>query len=147
MPLFEQLKQKYQDRDVAILNIYVREPHPQETIFKAYKQHTTYEQKMSYARELVEQKAMTIDVLVDGIDQAVHAKLGDLPNLVYVVGKDGRVHYKATWADAGRVDKALAELVTADDPERPVKPTLSTQKAPWKIKEIKPYSWTWWFRN
>ena len=82
MPLFEQLKDKYADKDVEILHIYVREPHPEETIFKAYKQHETYEQKMAYARELVDLKNITADVLVDGIDQAAHHLLGELPYLL-----------------------------------------------------------------
>ena len=139
MPLFEQLKEKYAGHDVAVLNLYVREPHPDETIFTAYHEHKTYEQKMQYAQELVQQKDMSIDVLVDGIDEEVHHELGDLPNMVYVVGKDGHVHYKATWADADRIDKALAELVAADGAD--VAPTLSTQKAPWRINEIRPGGW------
>lgn len=141
MSPFEQLKEKYAGRDVEILHLYVREPHPDETIFTDYHEHETYEQKMQYARELVEQKSMTADVLVDGIDEQVHHTLGDLPNLVYVVGKDGRVHYKATWSDAERIDKALAELVTADDPANPVQPSISTKNADWRIREIKPSGW------
>ena len=141
MPPFEQLKEKYTDRDVEILNLYVREPHPDETIFTDYHQHKTYEQKMEYAQDLVQQKSMTIDVLVDGIDEKVHHELGDLPNLVYVVGKDGRVYYKPTWADAARVDKALAELVTADDPNNPVEPNIDTKNVEWRIKEVKPSGW------
>ena len=141
MPPFEQLKAKYADRDVEILHLYVREPHPDETIFTDYHKHTTYEQKMQYAQELVEQKSITADVLVDGIDEKVHNTLGDLPNLVYVVGKDGRVYYKATWSDAAQIDKALAELVTAEDPENPVEPSISTKKADWRIREIKASGW------
>lgn len=127
MPLFERLQEKYGARDVEVLNIYFREPHAGENYFKAYKQPDTYEEKMAYARELVETKRMSLPVLVDGIDGSLQDALGGLPNIVYVVGKDGRVHYKSSWADADKVDRALAELVTADDPSRPVEPTFETQ--------------------
>jgi len=141
VPPFDQLKAKYADHDVEVLHLYVKEPHPDETIFTDYHEHKTYEQKMQYAQELVAQKSITSDVLVDGIDEQVHHDLGDLPNMVYVVGKDGRVHYKATWAEAGQIDKALAELVTADDPESPVLPSISTEKTDWRIREIKASGW------
>ncbi len=127
MPLIEQLRAKYRDRDVEFFTLYVREPHPQERDYKPYRQPATYEEKMAHARELVKIKGLTHHVLVDGIDETVHEALGDLPNMVYVLNKQGHVYYKATWADVDRVDKALAELVTADDPSRPVRPTFDTQ--------------------
>ena len=46
----------------------------------------------------------------------------------YLIDKHGKVYYKATWADVDHLDKALAELVTADDPSRPVEPSFSTQR-------------------
>lgn len=119
--------EKYGDRDVEVLNIYVREPHPGERAFKQYSQPERFEERMAHAKELVEKKNMAGPVLVDTMDNAFRTALGNLPNVVYVVGKDGKVHYKASWADADKVDKALAELVTADDPSRPVEPTFDTQ--------------------
>ena len=128
MPLMEELKKKYADRDVAFFALYVREPHPGETGFKSYRKHEGYEHKMEYARELARIKALTIPVLVDGMDEAIHLQLGNLPNFVYVVNKEGKVEYKATWLDADSVDEVLAERVTADDPSRPVKKTMDSSK-------------------
>ena len=119
--------EKYGDRDVEVLHLYVREPHPGERAFKQYKQPETPEERMAHAKELVAKKGMATQVLVDPIDDTFRTALGNLPNVVYVVGKNGKVHYKASWADADQVDKALAELVTADDPSRPVEPTFDTQ--------------------
>ena len=119
--------EKYADRDVEILHLYVREPHPGERAFKQYKQPERLEERMAHAKELVEKKGMTTSVLVDTIDNTFRTALGNLPNVVYVVGKNGKVHYKASWGDADKVDKALAELVTADDPSRPVEPSFDTQ--------------------
>lgn len=133
MPLFEQLRAKYADRDVAIVHIYVREPHPEERAFKNYTQHTSYEQKMAYARELVELKAVTVPVVVDEMDEATNQLLGGLPNTIWVIDKTGDVRYKSSWADVDKADKALAELVTADDPANPVEPTFATQDVSDKI--------------
>ena len=47
--------------------------------------------------------------------------------MAYVVNKDGIVHYKSSWADVDKIDKALAELLSAEDPARPVEPSFETQ--------------------
>ncbi len=122
----QQLRDKYADRDVEFVSMYVREPHPEERGFRGYHQHETYEHKMAYAKELVETKDMDIPVVVDGVDQRLHKTLGNLPNMSYVVDKEGRVRQAETWLLADHVDQILAELVTADDPSRPVLPTIDT---------------------
>ncbi|PZC44042.1 MAG: hypothetical protein DK306_001944 [Chloroflexi bacterium] len=118
---------KYGERDVVVLHVYVSEPHAGERGFRDYTQPGTYDERALYAQELVTLKGISGPVLVDGMDDATRAALGGLPNVVYVVGKDGRVHYKSSWADADKVDRALAELVTGDDPDRPVEPSFETQ--------------------
>ncbi len=128
MPLYEQLRDKYHDRDVEFFTLYIREPHPEERAYKQYSQHTSYDQRMAYARELVEIKNLTHDVIVAELDGKLHETLGQLPNMAYLIDKHGKVYYKATWADVDHLDKALAELVTADDPSRPVEPSFSTQR-------------------
>ncbi len=122
----EQIRRKYADRDVEVLSMYVREPHAGEVAFRRYADHRDYEHKRSYAQELVETKHLEIPVLIDGMDERHHRALGNLPNMVYVVNRDGIIEYTATWLDAGAVDEILAELVTADDPSRPVAPTIDT---------------------
>ncbi|MFQ5693736.1 MAG: hypothetical protein ACE5IM_11910 [Nitrospinota bacterium] len=124
----EELQAKYADRDVLFFALYVREPHAGETGFKKYRNHESYAHKMEYARELVRIKGLTLPVLVDGFDETNHVRLGNLPNFVYVVNKDGKVEYKATWLDASYVDEVLAEIVTAEDPSRPVPKTMDSSK-------------------
>ncbi len=122
----EELQKKYADRDVLFFAMYVREPHAGETGFKQYRDHESYEHKLECARELVKIKNLTLPVLVDGMDQANHTGLGNLPNLVYIVNKEGKVEYKATWLDADFVDEVLAEITTAEDPSRPVQKTMDS---------------------
>lgn len=114
----EHLAKKYADRDVQVVVLYVREPHPGERAFRQYAKHTSYEQKLRYAKELVGLKAMNIPVIVDGLDEATHQALGNLPNLAYVVDKDGRVVYKSTWTNGEHLDELLSELTSDGDPSR-----------------------------
>lgn len=124
----EQLKEKYADRDVAFLTMYVREPHAEERGFRQYTNHESYEHKVRYAKELVDIKDLTIPVIVDGIEQTHHEALGNLPNVVYVVDKAGIVRHHDNWLLADDVDAVLAELVTSDDPTRPVVATVDTSR-------------------
>ena len=122
----EQLKEKYAERDVAFVAMYVREPHAEERGFRGYTNHESYEHKLGYAKELIDIKGLTMPVVVDGMDQTNHEMLGNLPNIVYVVDKHGIVHHRDNWLLADDVDAVLAELVTADDPSRPVVKTIDT---------------------
>ena len=120
----EQLHKKYADRDVQIVCLYVREPHPRERAFKQYEKHTSYDHKVRYAKELVQLKAMNVPVIVDDLDEAVHKLLGNLPNLANVVNKEGKVVYKATWTNGEHLDELLSELTSKDDPARRLPVTI-----------------------
>ena len=136
MPFFEELASKYAERDVKVFNIYVREPHAGERGFPAIKNHESYEHKLGYAKEMASNKNMKNTILIDEMDQKVHEMLGNLPTFVYLIGKDRKVKYKATWSDAEFVDEALAALVN-EDPALADKPrieqTIFTHHAPTAI--------------
>ena len=122
-----ELKQKYEGRDVEFVIMYVREPHAGERGFPEYRDHETFDDKMELARELQQLKNITITLGVDDLSGAQHATLGNLPNMAYVVDRDGRVAYSNTWQHAEDIDAALAKLVTADDPSRPLVATVTTK--------------------
>lgn len=124
----EQVRQKYADRDVAFVSLYVREPHPHERGFPDYSQPETYEQKLAHACELVELKDVKIPVAIDPVDQKQHEQLGNLPNMAYVVDRNGIVVYAKNWLLADDIDEILAKLVTQDDPSRPLKATIDTSR-------------------
>lgn len=106
--------------------MYVREPHPEERGFRQYQQHNDFDHKLGYARELVDLKNLEIPLMVDGMDQKHHVELGNLPNMAYVVDKQGIVRYHNNWTLADEIDEVLADLVTTDDPSRPMSPTIKT---------------------
>ncbi len=122
-----QLQDKYRSRDVEFLAMYVREPHAGERGFRHYRDHESWEHKLEVARELEALKDMTITLGVDDMSQQQHGALGNLPNMAFVVDKDGKVVYRNTWQHAEDIDAVLAQLVTADDPSRPLEPTISTR--------------------
>ncbi|MBT3435007.1 MAG: hypothetical protein HN435_14000 [Nitrospinaceae bacterium] len=136
MPFFEQLADKYAERDVKVFNIYVREPHAGERGFPAIKNHESYDHKLGYAKELASKKKMKNTILIDEMDQKVHEMLGNLPTFVYLIGKDRKVKYKATWSDAEYVDEQLAALVNADpafEGQSKIEPTIFTYGASLEI--------------
>ena len=124
----QELRQKYTDHDVAFVTMYVREPHPHERGFPDVTQPATYDEKLQHAMQLIEVKDVHMPVVIDNIDQANHEMLGNLPNMSYVVDKDGIVQHAAEWLRAEDVDETLARLVTADDPSNPVVPTVDSDK-------------------
>ena len=124
----EELKTKYADRDVEFVAMYVREPHAGERGFPEYRDHESFDHKMEMAKELQALKNVTLTVGVDDMSQKQHGTLGNLPNMAYVVDRTGKVAYSNTWQHAEDIDATLAKLVTADDPSRPVEPTISTKE-------------------
>ena len=106
----ERLQEKYRDRDVEFLTVYVREAHPGERAYREYGQHQDFGQKLRYARELVAKEKFTTAVVVDGMNESVHRRYGSLPNMLYVIDKAGNIAYKPTWTVAEELDTVLTEL-------------------------------------
>lgn len=122
----EQLRQKYRDEDVAFVTMYVREPHPHERGFPDVPQPSSYDQKVQHAKDLIRVKNVHMPVVIDNMDQVNHFALGNLPNMSYVVDKDGIVQHAAEWLRAEDVDETLARLVSTDHPDTPVDPTVDS---------------------
>jgi len=110
----EHLKDKYSKHGVEFVVVYVRDPHPGEPGFRQYHQPDTIEQRQQYARELAEMRHMTATIVVDTIDDTTSQQFGSLPNMVYVIDRDGTIAYKATWTMAEKIDQVLGALTSAD---------------------------------
>jgi hypothetical protein len=101
---------RYRERGFEFLTIYVREPHPGEH----YSHHASFEQKLAYARDCREQDRIESRLLVDDLEGTVHRLYGSLPNMVYIVDRDGRIAYKAMWTDHAEIEAVLENLALAD---------------------------------
>ena len=53
--------------------------------------------------------------MVDDLDGTLHHAYGMLPNMVYILDREGRVVYKAMWTDHADVAATLANIVWAEE--------------------------------
>ena len=90
--------------------MYVREPHPGEN----YGAHKSWEQKLKFATDCREQDGIRTKLLVDDLEGTVHVAYGSMPNMIYIVDKNGRIAYKSMWTAHEEIGAVLANLVVAD---------------------------------
>jgi len=86
--------------------VYTREAHPGER----FPHHTSMEQKLASAREMVDRFDISRRMLVDALDGPVHRAYGLLPNMTIIVSRRGRVLYRANWTDPRNIACVLAEM-------------------------------------
>ena len=114
----EELREKYKDKGVEFFVVYSKEPHAGERrYFKKYTQHSSYEHKLGYAKELVEQFGMKVPVLVDDLDETVVHAYGRMPNMIFIIDKEGKIAYKSDWTEKPRIDLMLDELLSESESE------------------------------
>jgi hypothetical protein len=89
--------------------IYTREAHPGENV----PHHDTFEHKLACARLLREEAGIGRDILVDDLDGAAHRGYGLMPNMTWVIGRGGRIAYKANWTSAANVEAFLERFLAA----------------------------------
>ena len=102
---------------VQFVSVYVREAHPGEN----YPHHTSEGQKMRHARDWAEQDHVPWPVAVDTLDGTVHRAYGLLPNPAYLIGRSGRVAFRALWAGQEsllrrRIENLLEREAKGEDP-------------------------------
>jgi len=54
-------------------------------------------------------------VVVDDLDGTMHGAYGMLPNMIYILDREGGVVYKAMWTDHTDLAAALANLAWAEE--------------------------------
>ena len=89
--------------DVEFLMIYVREAHPGERLGP----HQNFDEKLKAAKLVAPRYGEHRRVLVDSVDGDFHKLYGFMPNVVYIIRPDGRIHYRCNWATPAAVREAL----------------------------------------
>ena len=112
LPRLKDLEERFKG-DLIFAFVYVREAHPGESIPQAH----TLEEKREYARSLQEANGVSWPVLVDDLDGTLHRALDTSPNSVHVVGADGRVLYRALFADDPATHQALEAIADGRSPK------------------------------
>ncbi len=69
--------------------------------------HQDFAAKLVNARRLRDEVGITRQILVDDLEGSAHHAYGLLPNMTWVIGRGGKVIYKADWTSAANVDTFL----------------------------------------
>ena len=95
--------------------IYTREAHPGESV----PCHDNIERKLAGARLLRQDTGIGRDILVDDLAGTAHRAYGLMPNMTWVIGRGGRVAYKADWTSAANVEAFLGRFLAARSGQQP----------------------------
>jgi len=99
----------YAAHGIASVFFYTREAHPGEH----FPAHRSLDQKLTHARAFRDSFGIARPILVDDLLGAGHRAYGLLPNMTYLIGRGGRVLFRADWTDAPTIQAALDYVVAA----------------------------------
>jgi hypothetical protein len=118
--------------------VYTREAHPGEDVPR----HDSFEDKLACAALLRDETGIGRDILVDDLDGTVHRAYGLMPNMTWVIGRDGRVAYKANWTSAANVEAFLGRFLAArgEHPPGTVPVMYETQQAEFRYPDRKRFT-------
>lgn len=103
----ETLSDRHANRAVRSVFIYTREAHPGEH----YRHHATMDDKRHHARAFRDHCRVRRQILLDELDGEAHRAYGLLPNMCWIVGRGGFIHYKAAWTNPSDVADALERVL------------------------------------
>jgi len=103
----EDLHARYADRAVRSVFVYTHEAHPGEN----YRHHTSMDDKRANAKAFVEHSDIRREMYLDDLEGTAHRTYGGLPNMTWIVGRGGFIHYKSAWTSADDVEDALKNVL------------------------------------
>ena len=103
----DRLAEQYANRAVRSVFIYTREAHPGEN----YRHHQSMEDKRRNARTFLAHSNVRRQILLDDLEGTAHRAYGTLPNMTWIVGRGGLIHYKSAWTSAADVADALEAVL------------------------------------
>src|SRR5438093_13400578 len=103
----EKLAGRYADRAVRSAFIYTREAHPGEN----YRHHSSMDDKRRNARAFREHSKLRRQIVLDDIKGSAHRAYGLLPNMTWIMGRGGFIHYKSAWTSPPDVADALEAVL------------------------------------
>lgn len=111
VPPLSQLYRQYHAQGFQFFIVYTREAHPGENL----PHHKSFEQKLAQAQKLRELENIDdLPILVDDFAGSTHTAYGQLPNMIYLIDRDGVVVYKSDWTDADEIGGMCASLLRRD---------------------------------
>ncbi len=123
---------RYARRSVRSVFLYTREAHPGEN----YRHHSSMEDKRRNARALKSEFDVRRQILLDDLVGTAHRAYGTLPNMSWIIGPGGTIHYEAAWTDPVDIEDALKYSV--DALERRAKDKLQpyhSERLKWRVRD------------
>ncbi len=100
---------RYADRSVRSVFLYTREAHPGEQ----YRHHVSMDDKRRNALAFKTEFNVRRPILLDDVEGTAHRAYGMLPNMSWIIGTGGVIHYKAAWTDSADIEDALTYTLDA----------------------------------
>ena len=97
------MAREFASKGINCVFLYTREAHPGEN----YPAHRSFEQKLAHAHAFKEQFKIERPILVDDLVGTAHKLYGTLPNMTYLIGRGGRVLFRADWTDPPTIEYAI----------------------------------------
>jgi hypothetical protein len=128
----EEMAARYANRSVRSVFLYTREAHPGEN----FRHHTSMPDKRNNARAFKAEFAVKRQILIDDLEGTAHRAYGMLPNMSWIIGPGGMIHYKATWTDPADIEDALKYALDALE-RRPKEKLLPyhSERLKWRVRD------------
>lgn len=107
--MLEPMAQEYTSKGFIFIFLYTREAHPGEN----FPAHRSVKQKLAHARAFKEQFQIERPILVDDLVGTGHKLYGMLPNMTYLIGRGGKVLFRADWTDPPTIETALQYILSS----------------------------------
>ena len=105
----EEMAARYAHRSVRSVFLYTREAHPGEH----YRHHSSMNDKRRNALAFRAEFNVRRPILLDDLNGTAHRAFGMLPNMSWIIGSGGLIHYKAAWTDPADIEDALRYTLDA----------------------------------
>jgi hypothetical protein len=110
------ISEDFKEKEVLVYTVYTREPHAGEIImgsdFSDKKQTKTPEERVNYAKLLIENHGLKYPVLIDTFHpECIQETLGGgAPNSLIVIDRGGKTALWQVWTDPSTLRKKLEEM-------------------------------------
>ncbi len=107
------------DKDVEFYTVYTQEPHAGEKMrsydFSDRKQTKTVDDRVNYAKILVEDHGLKRPIIIDGFakDNLQNTLGGGAPNSMLLIDREGKAALFQPWSDPIGLEKKLDKLIDA----------------------------------
>ncbi len=103
------MAKEFSGKGFSFVFVYVREAHPGEN----FPAHRSIEQKLDHARAFRSQFGIGRPILVDDLAGTGHKLYGMLPNMTYLIGRGGKVLFRADWTDPPTIRNVLEYVLSS----------------------------------